>query len=253
VCAGPLLGPALALPGGLRRAVARGLGAVPARHWEWLASRVPAARRPRQPAEKVQRLAAVLAAPAPDLYAQLLAAWPDAPAGRGHARWNFGDDATTARLAPPGARLQYLDSAVYLPDDGLVKVDRATMAASLECRVPLLDHRVVEAAWRLPWPLRVRGLTGKWLLRQVLARHVPPALFARPKSGFALPLAAWLRSGLRDWAESLLAPDRLAATGALDPAAVRALWRDHLDGRVERPHALWNILTLQSWHEHWRR
>lgn len=251
-----LLAPALCAPHTLRRGMAGLLDAVSPAGWEALARALPAALQPRQAADKLHKLAAVLRAPADEAYAQLLAAWPDAGAfirGGGVRRRLFGDGTTLGRLSGMGERLQYLDAAVYLPDDVLVKVDRATMAVALECRVPLLDHRVLEAAWRLPWPLRVRGLTGKWIARQVLERYVPQRLFARPKSGFSVPLANWLRGGLRDWAEAMLNPARLDFGGMLDAVAVRALWQEHLSGRCNRQYALWNILIFQAWHEHWRR
>jgi asparagine synthase (glutamine-hydrolysing) len=221
-----------------------------------LARVLPAPVRPRQAADKVHKLAAVLRAPAEQVYAQLLAPWPDAREcirGGGQRCMAFGDTRVLQGLSSMGERLQYLDAAVYLPDDVLVKVDRATMAVALECRVPLLDHRVMEAAWRLPWSMRVRGLTGKWLARQVLERYLPRRLFARPKSGFSVPLADWLRGGLREWAEAMLDPVRLDASGFLDTGAVRALWQEHLAGRSNRQHALWNVLTFQAWHEHWRK
>lgn len=253
IMARTLIGPALRLPASWRGSLARGLDAVAPAYWNRLAGWLPSRVRPRQVPDKVQRLAAVLPCSPDQVYAQLLATWPAAAqhTRAGVARREFGDANTLASLPGLGERLQYLDSAVYLPDDGLVKVDRATMAASLECRVPLLDHRVLEAAWRLPWSMRVRGLAGKWMARKVLSRYVPPYLFNRPKSGFSIPLAAWLRDGLRDWAEGLLEPARLARSGLVDAASMRALWQDHLSGRADRHHALWNLLTFQSWHERW--
>jgi asparagine synthase (glutamine-hydrolysing) len=256
VYAGPLLAPALAAPESLRRRMAGLLEAVSPARWEALAGMLPAKIRPRQAADKLHKLAACLRAPAQEVYAQLIATLPDAKNfihGSGRRRTAFGDAAVLQALTGMGERLQYLDAAVYLPDDMLVKVDRATMAVALECRVPLLDHRVIEAAWRCPWSLRVRGLTGKWLARQILERYLPRPLFARPKSGFSMPLADWLRGGLRDWAEAMLDPVRLDAAGILDAGAVRALWQEHLSGRSNRQHALWNVLTFQAWHEHWRK
>ncbi|MBI1731281.1 MAG: asparagine synthase (glutamine-hydrolyzing) [Gammaproteobacteria bacterium] len=250
-----LLAPALGVPLAVRRVLARGLDAVRPSIWDAFAAGIPAAHRPRQPADKARRLAAVLHAAESGIYAALLATWPESPrgtGGAGAARTAFGDPATLAQLHGLGERLQYLDGSVYLPDDALVKVDRATMAAALECRVPLLDHRVVEAAWRVPWPLRVRGLTGKWIARQVLSRYVPARLIERPKSGFSIPLADWLRGGLRDWAEAMLTPAQLARCGMPEPVAVRKLWQEHLGGRCNGQHALWNVLTYQAWHEHWR-
>jgi hypothetical protein len=127
-------------------------------------------------------------------------------------------------------RMMYLDTLHYLPGDILTKVDRASMAVSLEARVPFLDPAVVALAWRLPLAWKVRAGQGKWILREVLARHVPRALFERPKRGFAVPIDQWLRGPLRDWAEALLEPQRLAEGGYFHPAPIRAAWQAHLAG-----------------------
>jgi asparagine synthase (glutamine-hydrolysing) len=146
----------------------------------------------------------------------------------------------------------YLDFAGYLPDDCLMKVDRASMAASLEVRCPLLDRSVVELAWSLPLAYRVDDTGAKRVLKAVLERYLPRALFERPKRGFGVPVGAWLRGPLRDWAETLLDERRLAAEGYLEPAAVRAIWQQHQSGRRDRPELLWHLLMFQAWHEHWR-
>jgi asparagine synthase (glutamine-hydrolysing) len=146
--------------------------------------------------------------------------------------------------------MQLFDTATYLPDDILQKVDRASMAVSLEVRPPLLDHRVVEFAWRLPRHLRVRASESKWLLRRVLDRYVPRELVERPKMGFGVPLASWLRGPLRDWAEDLLDPQKLGG-GYLDVKAVRALWSDHVDGGRNWAYALWTILMFEAWRRRW--
>ena len=164
------------------------------------------------------------------------ATWFDAPALAPHWRDAVAGMAITDQLS-------------YLPDDILVKVDRASMAHSLETRAPFLDHRLVEWAWRLPLRQKIRGGQTKWLLRQVLYRHVPAALIERPKQGFAVPLAAWLRGPLRDWAEALLEPARLRAEGYLAPAPIGAAWAQHLSGRHDRAHELWNVLMFQAWRQ----
>lgn len=146
-----------------------------------------------------------------------------------------------------------LDAVTYLPDDILVKVDRAAMAVSLETRVPLIDHRVYEFAWQLPFNYKVRGNTGKWLLRQLLYRHVPQALVDRPKRGFAVPLSTWLRGPLRDWAEALLDPVRLRQEGWFEPEPILRKWREHASGHRNWSSHLWGVLMMQAWLDQYRR
>jgi len=142
-----------------------------------------------------------------------------------------------------------VDTTHYLPDDILTKVDRSSMACGLEARVPLLDHRVVEFAWRLPQGLRFGGGTGKVILRELLARSVPRELFERPKRGFGVPLDSWLRGPLRDWGEDLLDRDRIANEGILNPEPIRQRWDEHQSGGRSWGFLLWTVLAFQAWRE----
>jgi asparagine synthase (glutamine-hydrolysing) len=143
------------------------------------------------------------------------------------------------------------DQTVYLPDDLLAKLDRASMAVSLEVRAPLLDHRVVELSWRLPRALKLRGGVGKWILRQVLYRRVPRPIVERPKMGFSVPIDRWLRGPLREWAGDLLASDRLLRGGLLDPDPIARGWRDVQEGRRPAGSAVWAVLMFEAWRARW--
>src|SRR3954447_21781358 len=196
-------------------------------------------------------------------------AMPDAIAmyGRMVSNWIRPADAVLGGREPPvlltsydwqrhglrdfTSRMMYLDSVSYLPSDILVKVDRASMAVSLEARCPLLDHRVVEFAWRMPLGQKLRDGKGKWLLRRVLERCVPSTMFDRPKQGFGIPVNEWLRGPLRDWADDLLAESRLRRDGIFRPGVVRRRWEQQRAGTHSNGYAMWNVLMFQAWHDRW--
>lgn len=197
--------------------------------------------------EKLQKLAAALRGDPAGVYARLVTHWDgNLVLGVEPAQHVTTPLALDPRLDVPH-KMMLLDLRSYLPDDILVKVDRATMAASLESRAVFLDHRLVELAWRLPTRMKIRGGRGKWLLRRLLQQYLPPRLIDRPKAGFAIPLGGWLRGPLREWAEDLLDERRLREQELLDPSPIRAQWREHLSGDRDRQHLLWDVLMLQAW------
>jgi len=242
-----------AMPKAVRQMAARAIERLGPGGANRIAQMLPEAKRPRQADDKAAKLARALGQPDTDhRYLDLVSHWRP----RDGMVDALGPEALLPGALPegldPASRAAAFDTLTYLPDDILTKVDRASMAVSLEARVPLLDHRVLEYAWRMPHGLKLKGGVGKWPLRQVLYRHVPQHLVERPKAGFAVPLGEWLRGPLREWAGDLLSQDRLARCGLVDPAIVRKAWADHLTGSGQgRAEALWNVLMLEAWAERW--
>jgi asparagine synthase (glutamine-hydrolysing) len=205
------------------------------------------------PGDRMHKLSHAVMARSPDeMYVQLASHWNN-PAevvlGGAEPECAATDRESIPDLDDFTERMMFLDLVSYLPDDILTKVDRASMAVGLELRVPLLDHRLVELAWRLPLSAKIADGEGKRILRKVLHRRVPPALVDRPKMGFGLPLDDWLRGPLREWAEAQLDPFRLRSEGYFDSRLVRDEWRLHLSGSTNRQYNLWSVLMFQSWLE----
>ena len=214
-------------------------------------SMLPRRLRVNTPGEKAQKLAGVLLLDSEiEFYRKLTSHWDD-PSSIVVEGAEPTTLITDSNAWPKTDCFEHwmmaMDTQTYLPDDILVKVDRAAMANSLETRAPYLDHRVMALAWRMPLEYKVRGKQGKWLLRQVLRRYVPEELVSRPKAGFAVPLHDWLRGPLRDWAEDLLQETRLHQGGYLNATPIRNMWDEHLSGKRNWQYQLWTVLMLQAW------
>ena len=242
-------------PAAGRRLAARVLSRIPATGvdaaFNLFRNFVPRKLRFSNPGEKVEKLARIFAAQSPDeIYRQLVYLWKASEhvvRGVEGTRTILDMPDAIPNLQNPIERMMFLDLVTYLPDDILVKVDRAAMGASLETRAPFLDHRVIEFAWRLPLSMKIRGGQGKWLLRQVLYKYVPRELIERPKMGFGIPIDGWLRGPLRAWAEELLDERRLTAEGYFNTSLIRKRWNEHLSGRHNWQHHLWGVLMFQAW------
>ncbi len=242
------------LPGRLRRPAAGALEAMARGGWRLLGpntqTTTPLPKWRRFPAKFLKLARALPAADAAEWFARMKVRCSPASALAIGAR-DGALDAERSALSEPLQAMMLDDFSSYLGDDILVKVDRASMAVSLEVRCPLLDHRVVEFAWSLPIALRVGPSGGKLVLRELLGRYVPAPLFERRKQGFGVPVAEWLRGPLRGWAEDLLAPEKLSREGFLQPAAVHRVWKQHLCGWRNHNNLLWSILMFQAWRDAW--
>lgn len=243
------------LPKTVRTGLAASIRATRPSAWDFcfdrFGSMLPLGWRVRTPGVKLQKVAEMLTASSPEeVYLRLVSHWLNSEQVVIGSKLSTGlpsDQLCASLMLALEHQMMCMDSLTYLPDDILVKVDRAAMGVSLETRVPMLDHRVVEFAWHLPLDLKIRNNEGKWLLRQVLDHYVPRSLIERPKTGFSVPIDSWLRGPLRDWAEELLNPNMLAEQGFLAPSPIRMKWEEHLDEKRDWSSQLWSVLMFQVW------
>ena len=238
----------------LRKLLANGLKTLTPNQWNRISKWMPGLAKYTDFGGKIHKGAGVLTSQTSDeLYLNFITHWPD-PSSVVINGIESPTQITEPQFHLNGIveQMMALDSISYLTDDILCKVDRAAMGVSLETRVPLLDHRIVEFAWSLPLSMKIRDGQGKWILRQVLYKYVPRELVERPKMGFGVPIDSWLRGPLRDWAENLLDDSRLRQEGYLHPAPVRQKWIEHLSGERNWQHHLWDVLMFQAWLEEQR-
>jgi asparagine synthase (glutamine-hydrolysing) len=224
--------------------------------WDVCAKAIPKRLRSRLMGDKIYKLASVLKVANNQDYYQLLVSQWDDPAGlvlggEEPILYPWNSDFYQKSQDNFVGSMQVMDLLTYLPDDILAKVDRASMAVSLEARVPLLDDRLVEFSATLPMEMKIREGQGKWILRQVLNRYIPEHLFNRPKMGFGIPVGDWLKGPLREWAESLLSSERLKTEGILNEKPIRKRWLEHCRGERNWEHSLWGVLMFQAWNERW--
>lgn len=245
------------LPAAARRAAAKAIRMLPAALLEGgiksALPRILARGHAKGVNNVMEKISSALAADTPEkLYARFVSHWNNPSAvvlGSGEPLSAYGGTGIWDSLSKMEDCMMALDQMAYLPDDILAKVDRAGMGVSLETRIPLLDHGIVEFAWSLPMSVKYRGGKQKWILRELLHRHIPKALVERPKMGFGIPMGAMLRGELRDWAENLLNPRRLREEGYFDPLPILSKWKEHLAGTHNWQYHLWNVLTFQAWLE----
>lgn len=243
------------IPAPFRRGLASAVHSIAPNHidraYRALLPLVPANKRLSSVGDKVHKLLAFLPLSNPEaIYAHALSHWPPSP---GVVLCSQPPDlvaelmASSSWLPSLEEQMMLCDTVQYLPDDILTKVDRASMAVSLEARVPILDHRVVEFAWSLPMNFKTRNRSSKWALRQVLYKYVPAKLVDRPKMGFGVPIDSWLRGPLREWAEDLLSLETLKQQGYFDYNAVRLKWQEHISGARNWQYLLWDVLVFEDW------
>lgn len=242
------------IPRFLRNFCAYAFSSVSPSNWDGIFSKIgkimPEKYYVRTPGEKIHKLVTLLSCNSDrDLYSRLVRAWQDpVPVIGGSSRDTMEDhELLWTEDRSFAERMMLMDSVTYLPDDILVKVDRAAMSTSLETRIPFLDHRIVEFAISLPMDKKIRNGQGKWVVRGLLDRYVPKKLIERPKSGFAIPIHDWLRGPLRDWAEDLLSEKKLQEEGFFDVKPLRSVWKDHKSGKKNMQYYLWSVLMFQAW------
>jgi len=242
------------MPSTLRMVLGNGIQVLPIEQWDALGRKLKGADAVERLGDKAYKLAYRMKTvkSLDDLYRSLVTEWPkeiDLVKGASHLSTLLDESNLVKGISESEHRMMLWDTLTYLPDDILTKVDRAAMGVSLETRVPFLDHRVVELAWRLPLSMKIRAGQGKWALRQLLYKYVPRELIERPKAGFAIPVGQWLRGPLRGWAEALLDERRLEQEGYLNPLPIRLAWQQHLSGKFDWTTRLWTVLMFQAWLE----
>ena len=240
------------LPPGSRRLLGKGISSLSVETWDAINHILPSRYRVTNLGNKAYKMAYRLekVKNLDDLYRSLVVIWPEGKDIVKHTQklpTMLDDVSIVANIAEAEQRMMFWDSITYLPDDILTKVDRAAMGVSLETRIPFLDHRVAQLAWRMPLHMKLRDGKGKWALRQILYKHVPSNLIERPKAGFGIPLGQWLRGPLLDWAENLINEDRLRSEGYLNSKLIRETWQQHLSNRYDWPLELWSVLMFQAW------
>lgn len=245
------------VPVSLRRILAALITSVPVNAWNIVTKLLPARWRHRNLGDKLHKAASVLACRnVEELYLGLVSHWQNPEQvvlGSKEPLTVLTDQRRKANFTDPILQMMAQDTLSYLPDDILVKVDRAAMAVSLETRVPFLDHHVLQHAWRLPKYMKLNQGTSKWCLRQILYRYVPKDLIERPKMGFAVPLDSWLRGPLLEWAENLLNHERLVSEGFFDANIISSMWQEHKSGKRNWQYQLWDILMFQAWFEKYHK
>lgn len=244
------------MPKGLRHVTSQTIKFIPPSTWDNLFSVIEPVLsnklKQRLPGDKLHKLAEILNTKTPeDVYKRLVSTWkePTEVVKEGSENHDHFYKSKEAKLNSFIEKMMFTDLITYLPDDILVKVDRACMGVSLESRVPFLDHRVIEFAWQLPLEMKIKNGQGKWLLRQLLYKNVPKELIERPKMGFGVPIESWLRGPLKDWAESLLDEKKIIDEGYFNPEPIKRKWNEHLSGKRNWQYYLWSILMFQCWLE----